>query len=228
MRYCLIAQMAALLFASGATPSGTALLVDRRLPEASSQGARVRVGWSSKDGVIVTDHFMLGEPGELWVIDKIRTWAVPGMAAGSLGDVFERITLYGGLESESPPATQEAAAAECACHGPIPLAAAPLRRGSSISQSPQVVLTPVTYAGGASYREKGRSLGIWQIDFQDLLWHVPGGVSVQFGVLGQGRQAAGQNGKGLWFNHAFNTSGKHRFRVFETGGSPLVPPAGVL
>jgi hypothetical protein len=189
------------------------------------------VGWSAKDGILVTDHFMLGEPGELWVIDKVRIWAVPGLQFGTqnaLGDFFERITLYGGLESENPPATPQAATAECACHGPIPIAATPLRGGANVSQSPQVVLTPVTYAGGASYQEEGRSLSIWQIDFQDLRWNVPGGLSIQFGALGLGRPGTGQKGRHVWFNHASTTSGKHQFRLFETGGSPVVPPDGVL
>lgn len=220
-----------LLFASGSGSPGTTLLVDRGLPAADSQGVHLRVGWTAKDGILVTDHFMIGEPGELWVIDKARTWAVPGLQSGTpnaLGDFFERVTLYGGLESENPPATPQAATAECACHGPIPIAATPLGRGANVSQSPQVVLTPVTYAGGASYREEGRSLSIWQIDFQDLRWNVPGGLSIQFGVLGLGRPGTGQNGRHVWFNHASTTSGKHQFRLFETGGSPVVLPDGVL
>jgi len=91
-----------------------------------------------------------------------------------------------------------------------------------------VVLTPVTYAGGASYREQGRSLAIWQLDFQDLRWHLPGGANVQFGVLGVSRPAPGGNARHVWFNHASTTSGKHQFRLFETSGSPVVPPDGVL
>jgi hypothetical protein len=223
-----IAQTAVFFFVCGSASHGAALLVDRGLPAADSQGIRLRVSWSAKDGIIVTDHFMLGEPGESWVIDKVRTWAVPGLEPGglsSLGDLFDRISLYGGLETEKPPADSQTAAAECACHGPIPIAGATLRRGSNVSQSPQVALTPVA---SASYREGGRSLSIWQIDFQDLRWHVPGGASVQFGVLGVGRPATGGRGKSVWSNHASSTSGKHQLRLFETGGSPVVPADGVL
>jgi hypothetical protein len=199
----------------GAHLPGAALLVDRGLPGVRS--APLLVGWSENEGVFVTDHFTVGEPGELWVIDKVRTWAVPDLQPGrpdTLGDLFERVTLYGGLESETPPATAQAAAAECACHGPVSIAEAQLRPGSNLSRNPQVVLTPVTDGG---------SPNLWQADFLNLRWNVPGGLNVQFGVFGTGRPIPGQNRKHVWFSHASAIGGKHQFRLFETGGSPVVP-----
>ena len=44
------------MFAFGAGSQGAALLVDRSLPPADSHGVHLRVGWSAKDGILVTDH----------------------------------------------------------------------------------------------------------------------------------------------------------------------------
>lgn len=188
------------------------LLVDRGLPDSSTTA--LRVGWSANDGLLVTDHFKIGQAGEPWVIDKVRTWASLAVQNGkpsTLGDMFEKVTLYGGLETETPPATTQAAAAECACHGPVPIVAAELRRGSNLSQNPQVQFT--------------RLSDLWQADFRNLRWNVPGGTSVQFGISGVGRAIQGQAQKPVWWSHASATSGTHQFRLFETGGSPVVVPA---
>lgn len=216
----------------GASLPGGALLVDRGLPSRStpSSPATVRVGWPA-NGVYIADRFALGRPGELWVIDKVRVWAVPGLEVGrpgALGDLFEKITLLGGIESETQPATPQQAALVCACHGPVPIAATAVSRGSSASQDSHVVLTPVTSADGASFNESGRLLSVWQVDFQDLLWNVPGGVNLQFGVYGAGLPQAGGKSKRVWFNLASHVSGEHELRLFETGGSPVVPAAGAL
>ncbi len=215
-----------------ASHPGAALLVDRGLPSqsnASSAGAS-RIGWPTA-GVYIADRFALGQPGELWVIDKVRVWSVPGLEAGrpgALGDLFEKITLFGGIESETKPATPQQAALVCACHGPVAIAATAFSRGSSASQDSHVVLTPVSSAGGPSFDDSGRSFTVWQVDFDDLRWNVPGGVNLQFGVYGEGLPQSADNGKHIWFNLASQIGGDHEFRLFETGGSPVVPPAGAL
>jgi hypothetical protein len=127
---------------------------------------------------------------------------------------------------ETPPATPEAAAAECACHGPVVVAATEMSPGSYTPRSPRVVLTPVTYADGSSYREDGRSLELWQVDFRDLRWSVPGGMNVQFGVFGLSRTTSVGSSKSTWYSHASRTTGKHEFRLFRTGGKPFVPADG--
>lgn len=211
----------------GAALPDAALLVDRGLSPESSLRA-LRVGWTAAD-VYVADHFVLGQPGEMWVIDKVRVWAVPGLEngqPGALGDLFEKITLFGGLESENPPTTASQAALVCACHGPIPIASTSVSPGSSASQDSHVLIQPIRSAEGASFNESGRSLSVWQMDFEDLRWNVPGGVNVQFGVHGAGRP--GSNGKHVWFNLASNVSGEHDFRLFETNGSPVVPAEGTV
>jgi len=229
--------LAILAPAFGSRLPGETLLLDRGLPPANpasaaaSQLVKLRVGWSAEEGVFVTDHFTIGGLGEIWVIDRVRTWGFPSVPSAqreTLGDLFERITLYGGLESETPPATPEAAAAECACHGPVPIANAELRRGSSVAENRQVSLTPVTDADGSPYREEGRILGLWQVDFQNLRWSVPGGLNVQFGVFGLGRAASGRKNRPTWFSHGSTTNGKHQFRLFGTAGNPVVPVNGSL
>ena len=207
------------------------LLVDRGLPGAISQAVSQRVGWNVTGGVFVTDHFVIGQRGESWVIDRIRTWGVPGLTPGgnaALGDLFERVALYGGLESETAPADEEAAGAVCACHGPVALASSELRRGTNVAENEQVLLTPVTYTDGSSHRDGASLLQLWQIEFQNLRWTLPGGASVQFGVFGLGRLLAGNPRRPAWFSHASTTGGKHAFRLFETSGKPVVPASGSL
>ncbi len=219
------------------TPSPDAvLIVDRGLPgtgseNAVSQPVRQRVGWNLTGGVFVTDDFVVGQRGESWVIDKVRTWGVPGSKSGgnaALGDLFERITLYGGLESETAPTDAAAAEAVCACHGPVALAGSELRSGTNVAENEQVVLAPVSYADGSSYSDGGSLLQLWRIEFQNLRWTVPGGAVIQFGVYGQGRLSSGQRQRPAWFSHSSTTTGKHAFRLFETGGKPVVPPSGSL
>ena len=234
-RVSLLAAPCALALAFGVGSPEPALLVDRALPPsntsraAGSTQANSRVGWSAADNVYVADHFMVGASGEVWVIDKVRVWAVPGLGpdqSETLGDLFERISLYGGLESENPPATPQAAAAECACHGPVKIAWTDLRPGSNTSADKQVLFTPVQYSDGSSYREDGRSLSIWQADFQGLHWSVPGGTNVLFGVYGAGRTGTRRQERPVWFAHASAAADKHQFRLFDTTGQPVVPTEG--
>ncbi len=49
---------------------------------------------------------------------------------------------------------------------------------------------------------------------------------MQFGVFAQGR--SGRQPQAAWFSLASATGGKHAFRLFETSGKPVVPPAGSL
>jgi len=72
------------------------------------------------------------------------------------------------------------------------------------------------------YREGGGPLQIWQVDFVDLHWGVPGGVNVLFGVFAPGRPASGKS-RPAWFSHASTSDGKHQFRLFEARGNPVVP-----
>jgi hypothetical protein len=51
------------------------LLVDR--PVTGSAGSGIRLSWTKSPGFL-GDTFKVGAPGEVWVIDAIRTWAIPG------------------------------------------------------------------------------------------------------------------------------------------------------
>lgn len=199
---------------SAASPDAV-LLLDR-----GPNGSAGRpVGWNATGGVFVTDHFVIGRPGESWVIEKVRTWGAPDSnpAGAALGDLFERIALYGGLESDSAPASAEEAAAICACHGPVSLASIKLPRGANAAENAQVALKPA-----------GNAPQLWEIEFRNLRWTLPGGRNAQFGVFGQGRALTGRERPLAWFCQASPTGGKHAFRLFETGGKPVVAPAGSL
>ena len=96
------------LFAAGtlaafsADPS--ALVVDRGLPQANWNNAagvaeRSNVRWTLYEQGFVADEFRLGEPGEKWVVDKIRVWAVPGAKGvdpAALGDFYSKVQLFVG------------------------------------------------------------------------------------------------------------------------------------
>lgn len=220
--------MGALGLACATGSPDSVLLLDRGLP-ADAVRAR-RVAWKGAGGAYLADSFQIGGRGEVWVIDKVRVWGVPGAAASearTAGDLYERITLYGGLESESQPATSEAAAAVCACHGPVKIASAELGAGG-VAEGAQFHLQAVTYPDGSSFQEGAAPLAIWQVDFQNLRWSVPGGQNVLFGVYADGRAAAERKEKPVWFNHAETGGGRRRFLAFQTAGNPVVPAAGEL
>jgi len=150
------------------------------------------------------DSFRLGEKGEVWVIEAIRVWAVPdaGPACASKpGDQLEKLTLYGALYNEPIPGQ-----AECDCHALVPVVSAPLEKESGRFVNQMVTLTPVT--------------GLWQIDFRDVRWSVPGGLDVLFAVRAQTRAGqACESGKNWALASARGENG-YRLRLFD---KDLVP-----
>jgi len=128
----------------------------------------------------VGDHFVLGSHGEVWVIDSLSTWV-------SRADLPGTVKLLGGVEADlSPQGTP--AQPDCACHN-----LTVLKSG----------------AVGPEIRVSAVAPRIWRIDFQDLRWSVPGGVPIQFGVLGAGR------------NTASRTTSHHDLRLFDDDGKLL-------
>src|SRR5260221_13676834 len=91
------------------------LLVDRGLPranwnDASGVAARSNVRWTLYSQGFVGDDFTIGQPGERFVVNTLRMWAVPGAYQAdpnTMGDVYQDIRLYLGVEGEnlSPVAT---------------------------------------------------------------------------------------------------------------------------
>ena len=205
---------AALLFIVALqTTAATApqIAVDRGLPHVnlndSSGIIRSNVRWSGEENGFVGDDFTIGAPGEKWVIDTIRTWAVPQISVTSphqLGDLFLDVRLYFG------PATGSL----------TPIIGAGFSENSSDTDNPNVTVTEMTQNGAVPYDDRGTSLEIWQIDFTNLNRVIEGGVKYGFGVWGMGRPVVGKEGRMQhWFNLASNA---------ELGSSPQDSADGVL
>lgn len=184
-----------------ALPAGAAdsvLVVDRGLPQANvnnvSVDSRSNVRWSSEDHGFVGDDFTVGAPGETWVIDKIRTWAVPQISVTSskhLGDLYQDIRLYFGSTSNAL----------------TPIASTLLRQGSDAPENTSVRITDLTQNGATPYEEFGKDLRVVQIEFTQLNATVQGGVKYGFGVWGMGRPVPEKEGKiQSWFNLASNAA----------------------
>jgi len=72
------------------------LLIERAAPAAPVAANRSQ---SERPG-FVGDHFRWEASGEIWVIDTIR---VGDRSPEKLGDAFESLTLFGGIEAVPPP-----------------------------------------------------------------------------------------------------------------------------
>ena len=113
----------------------------------------------------------------------MRVWAVQ---AADPGDGFGKITLYGGIAADPPAPGQT----ECACHGPVALKTGPSDMGfTSVEGAPDV----------------------WQVDFRNLRWSVPGGTAIEFGVKATAQER-------FWTYAASPAKEAHRLRVFNGSG----------
>jgi hypothetical protein len=182
--------------ASGAWAAEPAV-VDRGLPQANlnnvSGAARSNVRWASGDSGFLGDSFVIGAAGERWVIDSIRTWAVPGLQESDpdhFGDFYQDVRLYFGASGADL----------------TPAVTGLLIPGSDQSNNPNVLISEATRAGAQLYDDFGKFLRVWQVDFNNLNLPVDGGASYNFGVWGMGRQVPGHAGAAyMWFNHASNS-----------------------
>jgi hypothetical protein len=185
-----------LALASGAWAADSMLVVDRGLPSGNlnnvSGAARSNVRWASGDSGFLGDQFRLGARGEKWVIDSIRTWAVPGLEEvdpDHLSDFYQDVRLYFGAAGSDL----------------TPVVSTLLSPGNDEPSNAQVRITEATRAGAPLYDNFGKFLRVWQVDFSGLNLTVDGGVNYAFGVWGMGREIPASNGKGyMWFNHASN------------------------
>ncbi|MSV29191.1 MAG: hypothetical protein EXQ52_10695 [Bryobacterales bacterium] len=167
------------------------LVLDRGLPvsnlnNASGDSHRSNVRWSSEENGFTGDDFRFGAPGERWVIDRIRTWAVPGNSVGdpaSLGDYFAEVKLYFGRGEES---------------------LKPIFQGKLDAETKALRVTEATREGAPLYDDFGKFFRIWQLDFNNLDLAVEGGALYRFGVQGAGRLAPGGKQTYPWFNHGSN------------------------
>jgi hypothetical protein len=195
---CALAFAGCLALTSGVWAADSALVVNRGLPQANlnnvSGAARSNVRWASGDTGFMGDHFAIGAAGEKWVIDSIRTWAVPGLSEvdpDHLGDFYEDVRLYFGQASGDL----------------TPAVSALLSQGSDQTSNPNVQISEATKSGMPLYDNFGKFLRVWQVDFTNLNLPVDGGASYGFGVWGMGREIPSSGGKAyMWFNHASNAA----------------------
>lgn len=76
------------------------------------------------------------------------------------------------------------------------------------------------YRDGSSYQRDGKTFRIWQIDFQNLRWSVPGGSDIQFGIQAVPRVTAGARQNVSWSEHGSAITGEHSLRVFDRRSLP--------
>jgi hypothetical protein len=172
------------------------LVVDRGLPQVNLNNAsgpvRSNVRWGWHDHGFLGDDFTIGQPGERWVIDAIRTWAVPGNSSANLahlGDYFQDVRLHVGDRDVTPVATAQ------------------LTAGTDETSNANVRVSEATQSGALLYDDFGTALRVWQLDFQNVNVAVEGGAKVSFGVWGNGRAIPGSEGKAfMWYNHASNAA----------------------
>ena len=173
------------------------LVVDRGLPQVNlnntSGDSRANVRWSGDGNGFVGDDFTIGAPGETWVIDAIRTWAVPQITTTStkhLGDLYQDVRLYFGMAGNAL----------------TPVVSGLLSEGSDQPDNAAIRITDATAAGAIPYDDFGKDLRVYEIQFSHLNRVVQGGVKYGFGVFGMGRPIPNnQDGKvHPWFNLASN------------------------
>src|SRR5581483_1726232 len=161
----------------------------------------IRVGLVAGDGFIA-DHFKVGSAGETWVIDSVEIWAVPDTAPlrAKLGDLYEGVSLFGGIESPAPVPGEPV----CDCHNLITVKTGIWHAGSDTPDTNDIEVSKMTSK-------------LWQLTFRNLSWSVPGGVDIQFGVMGRGRPAPGGQ-RDRWYSRAAYGAGSHQLRVFDGKG----------
>jgi hypothetical protein len=170
------------------------LVVDRGLPQSNlnnvSGSARSNVRWGWHDHGFLGDDFTVGAPGERWVIDSVRTWAVPGRSGANLpafGDFYQDVRLHIGKDNVTPVSTAQ------------------LSPGSDETSNADVHISDSSQSGDLLYDDFGTPLRVWEIRFDNLNLAVDGGERYRFGVWGIGRAVPGVEGKTfMWYNHASN------------------------
>ena len=192
------------------------LVFDRGLPTANLNNAggdsnRSNVRWSLYAQGFVGDDFSIGQPGEKWVIDSIRTWTVPGVAGEdpiAMGSYFQDVRLYFGTEDG----------------GLSPVRAGRLAADSNITDNAGI---SIREADTARYDEFGAMMRVYEIEFKELNTAVEGGKKYRFGAWGLGRDVPGQEGKAYsWFAYASNAQRSETRQDGADGRMLLFEPSG--
>ena len=185
--------------------SAQMLVVDR-----APTGATQPLGLSTKTDNFLADDFQVGVAKEDWVIDHIRLWILPdsSTSATALGDIFKQIALYGGIAPDLPPPGPPPV--ECDCHNLPPLKTAALQPGSDATGTPEVVITK-------------QPDGVWQLDFTELKWSLPGGTPIQFAVVAAPRAGINPSSGHLWYYSAQPAAPGDHLRIFSSVGKVQGP-----
>ncbi len=190
------------------------LLVDRGPFHSDSAKDTKFIALHDKEHAYFTDTFRVGKAGEVWFIDRLRVWGSvdPPPQDSAFGNAFETFALFGGLAPPDP----AKAGGECACHGPTRLKAVTFDPSGRQVSGADVVITKLST--------------LWQADFDNLRWSVPGGADLQVGVEAIGRAIPGGKSKFVWSSYAADTEPRRALAVYSEEGSALEPdkdgPAG--
>ena len=157
----------------------------------------------------VGDWFRIGVKDETWIIDSIRVWALAPAAPAcpaNPGDAFESVVLLGALDNPPVPGQPT-----CDCHALLTISTAPLVPGTSKTSNPNVKITPGEH--------------LWQIDFQNLHWSLPGAMDVLFAVRAKDRpgkdgHAPACSAEAHW-SLAASVEPGHLLKAFDNSAKPL-------
>jgi hypothetical protein len=191
------------------------LVADRGLPPGKPASQSIELAGELAGKGFLGDSFRVGAAGETWMIDTIRVWAASKPAAAgcsrnlpdvNMGDALEKITLLGALENQPVPGEPE-----CDCHALVAVVTAALRKSTSASANRDVEITAAH--------------GLWQIDFRNVRWSMPGGQEVLFSVRATDRVKADRVKAACplaanWSLAAAPASAGYRLRRFNPKGVP--------
>jgi len=182
---------------------GQFLLVDRELQNPAQRS--ISPGLEGMQGAgFLADRFSVGVTGEVWVIDRLRTWGRVEKGSVRIGEWSKKVALFGGLEA-NPPTPGEL---ECDCHNLIAIKEAVVRTGWDSADSPDV-------------RISRPAASVLQMDFEHLNWSVPGGVEVQFGVAELNRSGREGAQPADWSAYMVRTATPHQVKIFDVHGKLL-------
>ncbi len=185
-------------------------------PDAAFATSELRsIDWTQDNKAFVTDDFHVGNKGEVWLVDTIRTWVVTDSnldAPGVLSDLYSKVTLYGGIAD--PDFSKEPKAPDCDCEGVMAIKIIDLDRLRSMPLRGDL---KISLASPTSASVQGKR--IFQVDFSNLQWSVPGGSALQFGLYAISRPASG-GGMHIWSTYAEPGDPFH-LRIFSSKGRLL-------
>jgi hypothetical protein len=191
-----------LLFAAAGLLAAQELVVDRALrPGVAPVPQRIEAGAKGFLG----DAFKFGKENELWIIDSVRVWVVPDKSPKcpkEPGDRYSELVLLGALDN--PPVNGEPV---CDCHAMVAVSTAALTPGTAASPNRNFQLTPGD--------------GVWQLDFRNLRWSLPGNSDVIFSVRAKGVPKAAACGAAESFALSVSPAAPgHRLHTFDSKAVP--------